>query len=192
VYETLLGKPEFFDGLLRLDEELAGQARQRGCACGGVLHRANYRRKPRGGPRGLGEEHEVRFSFCCAAKGCRRRRTPASVRFLGRKVYWSAVVLLVPILLEGPTPKRVERLERLIGVSARTLERWRRWWRESVASSRWFAAARGSFATGVAGEALPVSLLEAFSRFVEPTERVVAVLRWLAPLSSGSAATTAR
>lgn len=186
MYETLLGKPEFFDGLLRLDEDLAGQAQQAGCACGGTLHRADYPRKPRGGPKGLSEEHELRFSFCCAAEGCRRRRTPPSVRFLGRKVYWGAVVLLVPILMEGPTPRRVMRLQRYIGVSVRTLRRWRLWWRQSVASSRWFGAARGSFVPGVAGEALPAALLEAFSGLVESAERVVAVLRWLAPLSGGS------
>jgi hypothetical protein len=94
--------------------------------------------------------------------------------------------------LEGPTPKRLLRLQRLIEVSARTLARWGRWWRQSVAASRSFAVARGSFATGIVGEALPLLLLEAFPGLVEATERVVAVLRWLPPLSSGSAATTAR
>jgi hypothetical protein len=42
------------------------------------------------------------------------------------------------------------------------------------------------------GELLPGSLLEAFSRLADPTERVVAVLRWLAPLSTGSAAAATR
>jgi len=190
LYETLLGSPEFFDLLLHLDEDLARQAREAGCGCGGALHSAHYPRKPRGGPRGLGQEHEVRFSFCCAVEGCRRRVTPPSVRFLGRKVYWGVVVLLLPVLLEGPTPGRVERLQRVVGVSSRTLRRWRRWWRDSVAGSRWFAAARGWFARPVAGEALPGSLLEAFSGLVEPGERVVAVLRLLLPLSVGPATAT--
>lgn len=185
MYETVLRSAEFFEVLLGLDEVLAEEARQSGCSCGGVLHRGDYPRKPRGGPEGLSEEHELRFSFCCAVDGCRRRRTPPSVRFLGRKVYWGAVVLLVPILMEGPTPSRVMRLQRYIGVSVRTLRRWRRWWRQCVGASRWFAAARGSFVAGVAGEALPASLLEAFSGLVEIAERVVAVLRWLAPLSGG-------
>lgn len=192
MHETLLANPEFFDALLRLDEELAGESREAGCGCGGTLHRADYPRKPRGGPKGLTEQHEKRLSFCCVVEGCRRRATPPSVRFLGRKAYWGAVVLLVPILMEGPTPRRVDRLQRLIGVSARTLRRWRRWWRQIVAGSRWFAAARGSFAPSMVGELLPGSLLEAFSRLADPTERVVAVLRWLAPLSTGSAAAATR
>ena len=186
MYQTLLLDSKFFDLLLHLDEELAGQARQAGCGCGGALHRASYRRKPRGGPQGLGQEHEVRFSFCCAVEGCRRRVTPPSLRFLGRKVYYGVAVVLLPILMEGPTPKRVQRFQQLIGVSARTLRRWRRWWRESVAGSRFFAGARGSFATPVVEEALPGSLLAAFSGLAEPAERLVAVLRWLTPLSAGS------
>ena len=63
--------------------------------CGGVLHSVGIRRKPRGRPAGLGEEHDQRFSFCCAADGCRTRKTPPSFRFLGRKVYLGAVVVLV-------------------------------------------------------------------------------------------------
>jgi transposase-like protein len=105
---------------------------------------------------------------------------------LGRKVYYGVAVVLLPILMERPTPKRVQRLQQLIGVSARTLRRWRRWWRESVAGSRFFAGARGAFATPVVTEALPGSLLAAFSGLTEPAERLVAVLRWLTPLSTGS------
>lgn len=186
MYQTLLLDSKFFDLLLHLDKELARQAREAGCGCGGALHRAFYRRKPRGGPQGLGQEHEVRFSFCCAVEGCRRRVTPPSLRFLGRKVYYGVAIVLLPILMEGPTPKRVQRLQALIGVSARTLRRWRRWWRESVAGSRFFAVARGAFATPVVAEALPGSLLAAFSGLAEPAERLVGVLRWLTPLSTGS------
>ena len=186
MYQTPLLDSKFFDLLLHLDEDLARQAREAGCGCGGALHRACYRRKPRGGPQGLGQEHEVRFSFCCAVEGCRRRVTPPSLRFLGRKVYYGVAVVLLPILMEGPTPKRVQRLQQLIRVSARTLRRWRRWWRENVAGSRFFAGARGAFATPVVTEELPGSLLAAFSGLAEPAERLVAVLRWLMPLSAGS------
>jgi hypothetical protein len=44
--------------------------------CGGTLHAANYLRKPRGWLIALGEEHNLRFSFCCAVDGCRDRATP--------------------------------------------------------------------------------------------------------------------
>jgi hypothetical protein len=60
LYQALLRSSSFFDLLLRLDEDLAEEARRRGCECGGALHRACYERKPRGGPAGLGPQHAVR------------------------------------------------------------------------------------------------------------------------------------
>ena len=56
-----------------------------------------YGRKPRGLPDGIdpGPVLPVRFSFCCSVDGCRRRHTPPSVRFLGRKVYLSVMVVLL-------------------------------------------------------------------------------------------------
>lgn len=70
--------------------------------CGGALHRANYPRKVRGLPPGAsagdgagGPGPELRLSFCCAREGCRKRHTPASLRFLGRRVYAGVVLVLV-------------------------------------------------------------------------------------------------
>ena len=60
-------------------------------ACGGVLHSARYPRKPRGGPPELRQTDNSRLSFCCAQ--CRRRHTPRSVRYLGRRVYLATVVV---------------------------------------------------------------------------------------------------
>lgn len=42
LYQSLLHDSRFFDLLLRLDEDLAEEARRAGCACGGVLHSAYY------------------------------------------------------------------------------------------------------------------------------------------------------
>jgi len=128
----------------------------------------------------------VRFSFCCCVEGCRRRVTPRSLRFLGRKVFWGVVVLLVPVLRQGPTPKRVEHLCAMFGVSVRTLRRWMRWWREAFAASQFFVAARGRFARPLAIEALPSALLEVFCGTGGPTERALSVLRFLAPITTGA------
>jgi hypothetical protein len=185
LYQILLGSSSFFTLLLRLDEDTAAQVREVGCACGGVLHSARYARKPRGGPEGLGPEHAMRLSFCCSVEGCRRRVTPPSLRFLGRKVFFSVLVVLVPILRQGPTPQRLRRLAEVYAVSPRTLLRWRRWWREVFVESRFWQATRGRFATPVAVAALPESLLAAFSDLAQPSERVLAVLRWLSPVTSG-------
>ena len=187
MYQTLLCDSSFFDLLLRFDQDLAAEVRQAGCvACGGVLHSARYPRKPRGGPAVLGPEHRRRLSFCCAVEGCRVRATPPSLRFLGRKVFFSLWVLLLPVLREGPTPERVSRLEEVFAVSRRTLLRWRRWWREVVPHSRFWRARRGDWARPVAPEALPGSLLATFSHLAAASERLLAALRWLAPLTAGS------
>lgn len=186
MYQTLLRSSSFFTLLLRLDEDVAAQAREVGCVCGGALHSAHYARKPRGGPEGLGPEHAMRLSLCCSVEGCRRRVTPESLRFLGRKVFFGVWVLLLPILREGPTTERLHRLEVVFAVSRRTLLRWQRWWRESVGPSRFFESTRGRFASPVSAQTLPGSLLEAFAEISQSSERVLAVLRWLGPLTGGS------
>jgi len=182
LYQALLRDSSLFDLLLRFDRDLAEQARRQGCECGGVLHAARYARKPRGGPPDLGPEHAIRFSFCCGREGCRRRLTPASVRFLGRRVFFGAVVVLVPVLRQGPTPQRLRRLCTTFAVSVRTLRRWMRWWRETFPVSRFWLAARGHLARPMAREDLPSALLELFSG--EPRERIVAALSFLAPITT--------
>ena len=83
-----LGDAKFWRFLQRIDEDTAAAAQSQGCVhCGGVLHRADYPRKPRGVARVLlGEGYERRLSYCCAREACRRRTTPESVRFLARRV----------------------------------------------------------------------------------------------------------
>src|SRR6266571_6150300 len=127
----------FFVPLLDIDEDLAEAARRAGCPCGGVLHRAPFWRKPRGLPAGLGDEHTKRLSFCCAVDGCRKRMTPPSVRFLGRKVYLGAVV----VLATAARP-RLAQLRATLGASVRTLARWRDWWRGSFVASRFSPSPR--------------------------------------------------
>jgi hypothetical protein len=177
-----MSEASFYVFLERIDAELAETARATGCGCGGVLHRAAYPRKPRGGPRELGAGYDRRLSFCCARRDCRQRRTPPSVRFLGRRVYLGAVVVLVSAMLNGPTPRRVATLGALIGASRRTLERWRRWWRTTFAASAFWKAAAGRFARSPAGGQLPWSLLARFRGDTRP--RLVATLRFLAPITT--------
>ena len=114
MYHDLPRGGSFWPFLLSVDQDLAESARRRGCACGGRLHCAHYPRKPRGSA-DLPEDYAYRFSFCCAAEGCRKRMTPPSVRFLGRKVYLFAVVVLVSAMRQGPSPRRVRELTQLFG-----------------------------------------------------------------------------
>ena len=186
MYAEWVGDARLYAFLWECDRDLAAEARAGGCVvCGGRVDSARYPRKPRGGPTDLGPACETRESFCCAKDGCRKRLTPPSLRFLGRKVYLGAVVVLVAAMRHGATPTRVARLQGLVGASPRTLARWRRWWREAFASSRFWRAAAGRFGTPIARERLQWSLLERFAG--EARDRLVATLRFLGPITTASA-----
>ena len=62
----------FWAFLFTIDQDLAETARRQGCPCGGRLHRADYPRKPRGGPDTPPATYKTRFSFCCDRDGCRK------------------------------------------------------------------------------------------------------------------------
>ncbi len=168
--------------LPRIDADLAAKTQAAGCpVCGGRLDAANYPRKPRGAD-GLGDDYELRASFCCAADGCRRRRTPPSVRFLGRKVYVGAVVVLASALVRGPTKTSVTKLSAALGITRRTLARWCRWWSTTFATSRFWESVRGRFVPTVEVAMLPASVLSRMT--VNVDEPVVALLHLLAPIST--------
>lgn len=180
---ALLRDPRFYAMKLRMDRALLDEMRSRACMkCGKALHSGHFGRKPRGGPADLGEDADLRFSLCCAK--CRKRHTPPSVRFLGRKVYFGAVVVLVAALREGATPSRMKKLREHLGVSRRTIERWRVWWRETFAESAFWKAATAAFLPPVERALLPVSLLERFAGDAEA--QLVALLRFLGPITGGS------
>jgi hypothetical protein len=169
--------------LLKIDGELAAAARAAGCThCGGRLDSARYPRKPRAGTAQLPEEYGSRFSFCCAKEGCRRRQTPPSVRFLGRRVYLGAVVVLAAAMQQGATPTRAARLRELLGVGLETLARWREWWRTAFVESAFWKAARARFSPPADETSAPRSLLDRFDGSEE--ERLVGLLRFLTPLST--------
>ncbi len=186
MYQNLLKESSLYQSLHRLDAELALEVQKEGCECGGVLHRALYPRRPRGAPACTSRDYQWRWSFCCSEEGCRRRRTPPSVLFLGRKVYFAAVVVLVSVLRQGPTPTKISKLEELVGVSAQTIDRWRRWWLKTIARSRFWASARGHFRTPVDEKSLPLALLQAFDGEGEQ-EALVRLLCFLRPLTVSTA-----
>ncbi len=183
---ALLSDPTLYQLLLEFDHDVAAQVRVAGCSCGGALHSAHYPRKPRGAPGGLGPDFNRRFSLCCAQEGCRRRRTPPSVRFLGRRVYLGAVVVLATAMTGGITAKRAARLHELVGVSLRTLRRWRGWWRREFTETSFWKAARGRFSPPVETESLPASLLERLAGEDEQT-RLIRTLALLGPLTTTAA-----
>lgn len=183
MYHELPHDASFWLFLFSIDQDLAETARQRKCSCGGRLHRADYPRKPRGGPDDLPEEYQRRFSFCCEREGCRKRVTPASVRFLGRKVYLAAMVILISAMRQGPTPRRVRELSQLSGADRRTISRWLVFWREHFPQTPFWKVARGRLVPVVELVALPRSLLESFSRTDEAYQDWGRLLKFLSPIT---------
>ena len=185
MYQALLADARFHEQLLVFDRDLAASARAARCwLCGGALHSASYDRKPRGCPCGLGQEYAERFSFCCAVDGCRKRTTPSSLRFLGRKVYLATVVTLISAMLLSTTPSRLARLSAVQGIDRRTLARWRAWWLSTFSDGPFAAAVRAALVPPVDIAALPVSLLDRFAGGIK--QQLTALLRFLGPLTGGA------
>jgi hypothetical protein len=183
---------EFFDRLREFDELIAAKVADSRCPhCDGPLHRANYQRKPRGGLL-AGAGLMLRHSLCCGTRGCRRRSLPPSLRFLGRRVYLEAVVIVASVFAlvtataraaSGPT-----------GVPARTLARWGIWWREVFPASHLWMELRALFVPPPPEECLlPQSLVSRLTEVQreggrDPTDSDVLLLaaRCLAPVTTKS------
>lgn len=180
-----LGDSRFFDVLWKCDQDLARQAKADAggvCAeCGGALHQGNFPRKPRGGRGLIGPEYKLRLGFCCSTDGCRSRLTPPSVRFLGRRFYLGSVIVLVSALRDGLTERRAAELRELIGVSTRTLRRWRGWWQEIFAASPFWKSVRDRFLPPIDAKLLPSALLDRFSR---GRDDLLRLLRFLSPITT--------
>jgi hypothetical protein len=179
-----LADQQLYQLLEKVDSELAESLRQGGCrkCLIGVLHRSDYKRKPRGGPKKDEEVH--RDSFCCDQDGCRKRHTPPSVRFLGPKVYWGFIVSLVSAMRHGTTPRRLKVLREAIGADRRTVERWRHWWLETFVQSPFWKAVRCRFSPPLSQRTLPLSLCEVFD--IQRRDRLLELLKFLAPITTTS------
>lgn len=157
---NFLSDPTFYRFLTDIDQDIAAEVQAGGCPCGGVLHSARYPRKPRGIRSALDASYNTRLSFCCAEDGCRRRTTPPSVRFPGRKVYLSVMVLLMTAMRHGLSTRRRQALIESLDVSPQTLWRWRRWWQGAFPESRCWRGEQGLFIPPIPPQQLPDALLE--------------------------------
>jgi hypothetical protein len=179
----LLHSRSFWSFLTSIDRDLAERTRRNACSCGGRLHCSNYPRAPRGGPGDLPEEYRCRFSFCCDRDGCRKRATPPSVRFLGRKVYLGAVVILISAMRQGPAPRRTRELSRLFDVDAATIARWQTFWRDQFPQTPFWRTARARLVPVFEVVALPRSILEAFLCSHDQLRGWAYLLRFLSPIT---------
>ena len=183
MYHDLFRHASFWSFLFDIDQDLAANTRKQGCSCGGRLHCANYPRKPRGGCEKLPGSYGYRLSFCCDRDGCRKRATPPSVRFLGRKVYLGAVVVLVAAMRQGPSPRRVRELSRLFDADRRTIGRWQVFWREHFPQTPFWKATRSRLAPKIDIANLPRALFDAFIHSDDSREDWERLLRFLSPIT---------
>jgi hypothetical protein len=178
--EKILRDRRVYELLEKVDRDLALKAQAGRCEhCGGALHRGDYARKPRGGP-----AWDKRYSLCCSREGCRKRKTPPSVRFLGRKVYVGVVVVLVSAMMQGLSEGRVKRLRQALEIDRRTLGHWREWWMRTFARGVFWRAERGRFRPPVIEERMPLGLVEAFGAWQR--EGLVNLMKFLSPITTSS------
>lgn len=180
-----------------VDKEIVEKAQSEGCpqeGCGGPLYRADYPRKPRGPYEVRAwESWQTRFSVCCGKEGCRKRHTPPSVRFFGRRWYVGVAVLLVSVVSSGGRSRRVEMVELVstLEVDARTVKRWKAWWRNTFVQTKFWRAARGLLKPESTGASALQMLWAQYGG--EREESVVALLRFLSPVTvSGACAGCAK
>jgi len=171
-----------FRSCYKKDQQAAERARRQRCPlCGGPLHCAYYRRKPRGSPVEIPAEYRVRMSLCCGRDGCRHRVLPPSCLFMGRKVHWRVVILVVMAIRQRQSPRTtVERIEELCEVPVRTVVRWTAFFRDEFPDSRAWQRRRGRVSSVVSSAALPGALVEYFlTQHTESTQALVSCMSFL-------------
>jgi|SRR5580658_619179 hypothetical protein len=184
MYHTFPPAASFWPFLFTVDRDLAERIRGQRCQCGGRLHQANYPRKPRAGFDVLPDTYKTRFSFCCDRDGCRRRTTPPSVRFLGRKVYVGALVVLISAMRHGPSPRRVRELSTHFDVDRHTITRWRELWRDHFPQTHFWKTEGARFALQSNLATLPLPLLTAYVRHSDDHEGWLRLLDFLSPITT--------
>jgi hypothetical protein len=194
---------KFFAILVKEDEHTAAVSQKAGCPlCGGRLDRADYPRKPRGAV--AGESLDRRISLCCCREGCRRRVTPASLVFMGRRLYLAVVVLVETLRAaarvvataspssppppQSPAPdapRAASSSHRASCVPSRTVRRWLLWFRTTLPQTKMFQAARGVLWPPLDSEQdLPQGLVQRLGVGCDWVQSLVLTLRFLSPLSS--------
>lgn len=179
----LLRDISLFRVLHQIDQDLAEECRQAGCPfCRGPLHYGSYFRKPRGGPEDIPEEYKKRLSLCCAREECRRRVLPPSCLFMGRKVYWQAVILVAMTLHQRrPSGFAVNRLVRMFSIPRNTLVRWIQYFRAVFPINAQWQRLRGRVNAIVSNQDLPGNLVEHFlTHSSPPSTGLLDCLRFLA------------
>ena len=162
----LIKNKNLFSHLYKIDKKTAEQYRQLPCPhCGGPLYFSNYMRKPRGEPEDVPDKYFIRFSLCCGAEGCRKRLMPPSCRFLGRKIYWFAVIVCVLTDWQNANEKAsMADWSVRTGICRHTIKRWIAFFHETFPTSRTWRRIRGQISACVRNSSLPSSFINYYRK----------------------------
>lgn len=105
------------------------------------------------------------------------------MRFLGRRVYLAATVIMASAVRSGLTGGAAQ-LAACVCVPLRTVKRWLAWWRQDFVEGLCWKTVRARFMPPVAIETVPASILERF-KGPDLLSRLVALLELLATSSEG-------
>lgn len=182
----LLQKAKLYQLLFLIDCHFSKTVKKQGCPfCNGVLHQADYFRKPRGPFKDLPEEYQKRHSLCCSCENCRKRSLPPSCRFMERRVYFWPVILIVMALRQNKKDSySAGQLVRLFKISRNTLKRWFQFFKDCFPLLPQWQRVRGFIPTSIDNNEIPGRLLHFYLNRFNGKE-MEALLRCLIVLTSG-------
>lgn len=128
----LLQKSKLYRLLFLIDCDFSETVKNQGCPfCSGALHQADFPRKPRGPFKTFLRNIKKRHSLCCSCENCRKRSLPPSCRFMGRRVYfWPVILIVMALRQDGKNSYSKGQLMRLFDISRNTLNRWFQFFKE--------------------------------------------------------------
>lgn len=103
------------------------------------------------------------------------------MRFLGRKVYWAPIVMLIAALRQGRHPVvTLERIKLLFGAWRSTIKRWQHYFTDLFPQSSAYRRLSGRLIPPIEAQHLPGALLTRFGIDREPQSALITCLRAMA------------
>lgn len=183
IYTEFYFESIFWQKLYEVDEEIAKFFHGLPCVfCLDRLNWANYPRKPRGIPPEAVKYFELRFSHCCSR--CRKRRTPPSARFMGRRVYVSIFLIIIFCLNSREFYQKIISATTANSFSRRTLNRWLIWWDCTIPISPIWKKISGNLKPNIDNKFLPLFIIEQFFEANGKTDKaILLLLKFLSPMA---------
>lgn len=182
MYTKIYLEATFWLLLSKIDEKIARFYHQIPCIyCTKKMYWGNYPRKPRGIPSIAEDFFAFRYSHCCS--GCRKRRTPPSARFLGRRVYVAIFVMM--FFYPDTDDDHSELLNSMsIGMDLMTPVRWSAWWSIDIPVSCIWKKICGPLGVNTNNEFLPHFISHQFANNnINAEEALLALLKFLSPIA---------